>query len=474
VWQNFIEWVKRLFGKKPEPMQEQEEHNRRYEDINGENITATISNKLATLAFADSSVEVGGTGKRVELVKSVIDALWEDTGWITAQMMGKGGKVLVPAVVRGEVQVDVIDQSRMLISEMRGKRITSATILADSATIDDHVYYRWADYTLDDTGVQTIRTRATTDAGREVLLGAIPQWADITDEITISGTDRVLIAFLRCPRDNRRDQKMYGVPITYGADRDVAELVEHLNTYRREFKLSRMMLGLDSTMWSNKTDFSQLVQPVGIETIKRTVQDEDNPFIPVKSTSLNDKSGWDVYAPPIRHEAMETRLQTLYRRLEKDCGLSQGILTERSVQNYTNRDEVRAAMFDTYSVISGMRKEWERALDDVAYAVDVLAERFGLTPAGARNSWEITVDWDTSMIESSAETWQHRSEMESRGMMSGAELRAWETGETLEEAQAAIDEIETAGDPLSKLLGKEPMQPPAQKPMMDGADPAGE
>jgi hypothetical protein len=439
VWQTFIDWVLRLFGKKPEKMTETEEHNRRYEDINGENITATISNKLAMLTFADSSVEVGGTGRRVELVKSVIDALWEDAGWITAQMLGKGGKVLVPAVVRGGVQLDVIDQSRLFISEMRGKRITSATLLADIIRIDDHPYYRWVDYTLDESGVQTIRTRATSESGREVLLGTIPQWANITDEITISGTDRVLIAFLRSPRDNRRDRKMYGVPITYGADRDVAEVVEHLNIYRREYRLTRPMLGLDSSMWSNKTDFTPA--RTSIDDVRRTVQDGDDPFIPVQRTSLDGKSGWDYFAPAIRHEAMETRLQTLYRKLEKTCGLSQGILTERQQQNYANRDEVRAAMFDTFSVISGIRKEWERALDDVAYAVDVMAERFGLTPGGARNSWEIAVDWDTSMIESSAETFTQLSELESRHLVAGAELRQWVKGGTLEEAQAAVDEI---------------------------------
>jgi len=467
MWTSFIDWVKRLFGKKPDRTPEPEEHTRRYEDITGENITATIANKLSTLAFADSTVTVDGTGQRAELVKRIIDALWEDTGWITAQMMGKGGKVLIPSIVRGEMQVDVIDQSRLFISEMRGKRITSATVLADIATLDDHPYYRWVDYTLDDSGVQTIKTRVTSDTGREVLMEVIPQWADITPEITISGTDRALLAFLRSPRDNRRDQKMYGVPITYGADRDVQELVEHLNIYRREYRLTRPMLGLDSSLWQNRTDFSQLVKPLGIEEIRRTVQDGDDPFIPVKSTSLNDKPGWDYYAPPIRSEAMETRLNTLYRRLEKVCGLSQGILTERSTQNYANRDEVRAAMFDTFSVISAIRKEWERALDDVAYAVDVLAERFGLTPGGARGSYEIAVDWDTSMIESSAETFEQLKELHSIGAESKAELRQWVKGGTLEEAQAAVEEIAAEGDSLSKLFGNEPTQP-------QGNPPAGE
>lgn len=439
VWQNFIDWVLRLFGKRPERASEPEEFTRRYEDITGENVTATLVNKVAKLTFGDSTIEVNGTGRRTELVKSVIDGLWEDAGWITAQMLGKGGKVIIPSVSGGAVQLDVIDQSRMFISEMRGKRVVSATVLADIVRIDNHPYYRWADYTLDENGVQTIKYRATSESGREVMLGVVSQWANITDEITIGNTDRLLLAFLRSPRDNRRDEKVYGVPLTYGAEREVAEIVEHINIYRREYLLTRPMLGLDSSMWANKTDFS--AAKVTIDDVKRTVQDSDYPFVPNPRTSLDGKEGWSYFAPTIRVEAMETRLQSLYRRLEKVCGLSQGVLTERQQQSYANRDEVRAAMYDTYTVVCEIRKEWEHALDDAAYAVDVLAERFGLTPAGARGTWEIAVDWDTSMIESSKETFEQLSELESRGAVSKPELRQWVKGGTLEEAQAAVDEI---------------------------------
>ncbi|MEA5067846.1 MAG: hypothetical protein VB067_02555, partial [Christensenellaceae bacterium] len=303
-------------------------------------------------------------------------------------------------------------------------------------------YYRWVDYTLEPGGNQFIRTRATNDLGGEVPLGIVPAWADIAPEIGVSGTDRLLFAVLKCPRDNRRDEKTYGVPITYGAEREIAELVEHLNIYRREYRLTRPMLGLDATLW--RSGFDAAVAPMSIDAVRKTVQDGDDPFIPVQKTALDGKDGWSYYAPAIRQEAMEARLQSLYRRLEKVCGLSQGVLTERQQQNYANRDEVRAAMYDTFSVVRAVRDAWEDALDDLAYAADVLAERFGLTPAGAREQWALSIDWDTSLIESSAEAFAQLSELQSRGMVSKAELRQWVKGGTLEEAQAAVDEITEA------------------------------
>ena len=49
-----------------------------------------------------------------------------------------------------------------------------------------------------------------------------------------------------------------------------------------------------------------------------------------------------------------------------------------------------------------MRREIESAVRDVLYAADVLAERFGLTPAGARGQWEAAFDWDMSLLEAAS------------------------------------------------------------------------
>ena len=90
-------------------------------------------------------------------------------------------------------------------------------------------------------------------------------------------------------------------------------------------------------------------------------------------------------------------------------------------------------------------------IEDVAYAIDVLAEFYNLTPSGARGQYEITYDWDTSMIESSTEAFAQMSELQSRGMVSKAELRQWVRGGTLEEAQEAIDEIDASSESQSAI-----------------------
>lgn len=446
MWDKIKNLVRKWLGiNLPEEPQPVERFARDYEDIRGDTITATIANKLAMLTFADSTMEVSDSGgaetlsARAQMIADKLTQLWDnDAGYIVAQTLGKGGEVIVPSVSGGEIRLNTIDQSRMRIVRMDGRHITAAVLLIDATVWRDKRYSLLADYRLDG-DVQTIRYRIVDDGEREIPIGSIEPWADVTPEITISNTDRLLLAYIRSPRDNRTNYHRYGVPITYGAERLVQELAEHVDIYRREYKLTRPMLGLDSSLWRNPN--AQSAAPVTIDAVRKTVQDGDDPFVPFETSSLDGKGIWQYYAPGIRQEAMEQRYQSLCRRLEKACGLSQGILTERQTMNYANRDEVRAAQYDTFSVVRAIRDEWERAMDDLAYAIDVLAERFGLTPAGGRGQYAISFDWDMSLIESSEQTFAQMTELQAGGMVSKAELRRWVMGGTVEENEKTVKQI---------------------------------
>lgn len=458
MWERLRDWVRRWLGIKLPDEPSPDKFVQNYEDIKAENITVTIANKLAVLTFADSSLEIsdGQTeepGQRVTMIADVLQHLWEaDIVGITAQVFGKGGKVLIPVVHDGHVEINTIDQNRMVIREMDGHRLKAVTMLVDATTYNDRRYFLMADYELIG-DAQLTRYRVVDENGASAELTSIPKWQEIEPEMTVSGVDRLLFAYLRCPRDNRRDVKRFGVPITFGAEKDVDELVEHIRIYQREFKLTRPMLGLDATLWRSPDS-----KATDINAVRKTVQDSDEPFIPFDSRSLDGSGIWQHFAPSIRYEAMEARYNSLCRRIEKVCGLSQGILTERQSLNYANKDEVRAAQYDTFAVLKAMRTVWEHALDDLAYSIDVLAERFGLTPAGARDQWEISIDWDTSLIESTAEAFNQMRELHSARLVSGPEMRQWVMGGTLEEAQEAVEQIrqeeaQNGSGTLENLLG---------------------
>lgn len=451
MWDRMIDWLKKLFG-----IEVQEDKNPAEKDAakyeytggSGENMTAIIAGKLANLVFGDSTISItmedgSAESERVQMIGDVLERLFCDEGIrITSQVFGKGGKVLVPYVAGRGIRIAAIDQTRMHISRMSGREMQAVTILLDSAMRNKVRCYLLAEYDLQGTTL-TITYRGIDDNGSEIAIAAVPEWAGISEEITITNVEHLPMAHIKCPKDDRRGNEKYGVPITYGCDGIIRELEEHIAIYRREYMLTRPMLGLDATLFRRAATDGKALD---IRDIRKTVQDGDDPFIPMEGSSLDSGKQWSLYAPDIRQTAMEERYQSILRRLERACGLSQGVLTERSAQlSYANRDEVRAAQYDTFTVISSMRDAWEHALDRLAEACDVLAERFGLTAAGSRRQYAIAFDWDTSLIESTEQAFAQMSELQQRGMVSKPELRAWVMGGSVQDAEAAIKDMQEAG-----------------------------
>ena len=235
-------------------------------------------------------------------------------------------------------------------------------------------------------------------------------------------------------------RETYGAPITYGSESVVSEIREQMKIIAREYRLTRPMLGLDASLWKIRKSGG-----TGIEDVRKTVQDSDDPFIPVDGYADETRAPWMIYAPQIRDSAMYARLDRLFELLEKTVGTSRGILTARETASAT-ATEIRAANHDTFTMVSAIREMWARGMNDLAYAVDVLAEHFGLSPAGARGDWAIAFDWDMSLFESSEETFNQLMELQSRGAVSLAELRQWVRGGSIEEAEAAIEKIKESGE----------------------------
>ena len=445
MFRRFLQWVQSLFGKTtPEStgreLSEAEAHRRRYEDTRVINFDSVFAESLAKKATADSGIEItdanGNESRRSGYISDVLFRAWERIRGTTTRALGKGGMFLVPSIVNGDIFINEVAQDGGIINEVNGNGdIISLTLTAEVREQGRNVYKRLVDYTLDN-GTLIIRTKAVAeDSGSAVNLDIFPDWATITPEISIAGVDRVPVAFLKCPKDNRKEGSRYGVPITYGSEDLARQLQECLAQIEAEFGLKRSFVGVDEALFGKE---NQLPSSGLFKRIKVGGALEDGPF-------------WEIFDPAIRDSAYYNRWQQLCAQLERSVGTSRGILTE-PITAAATATEIKSANYDTFCMVADIRRSLEKCFEDLAYAVDILAERFGLTPAGARGDYIIAHNWDMSLLESSQETFAQLSELESRGLIQGARLAAWVTGDTIAEAQAEIDLVRQASPSVEGLL----------------------
>lgn len=440
IWERVLT----LFGRKE--LDRTAQHNSRlhkenYERTEQINFTSIFAVALANKAVSDSTMTVkdasGKDSRRSEWIATGLQKVWSKNKTVISQTLGKGGKVLVPYVLDGRAYVDVIDHSRMMITAMRGDEITGATLMADIGSRDGKVYYRFADYRLEGT-VHTIRNRATNDKGGEVELSILPEWENIQPEIVINGAEHLLFGYLKCPQDSREDKQLMGVPITYGAEEVIRDLYTCLADIRREYSLKKPFVGADDRLFGKDEKLP-----------------DNGLFKRFQKSGLKDDSFWQIFDPAIRDSSYLARFQQLCGLLESTVGVSPGILTEPRTANAT-ATEIKSANAATFAMVDSIRANIETAFTQLGYALDVLAEVHGATPSGALGDWQIIWDWDMSMAESSTETFNQYSELESRGLLLPERLVSWVTGMSLEEAKNEVSAAQALQpNTVDVLLGEE-------------------
>ena len=431
MFMKFWNRILALFGKKQLPddmiMQTNDRFTYEYENDKDINFTAIFSNKLASITVSDSNIDVVGDSKRAELLQNTLKRLKKKLKKIIARDLGTGGVLVVPYVNRNKMYFNIITQNRLSINKMIGDDIIDCTIMAEHIVKNRNHYYRWTDYTLENNNLY-IRYRATLD-GEPVEMSLIPEWSSIED-MSITNVDRMPFMYIKSPIDNRKEMDKYGVPITYGCDKQIAKIMKDLEQIDREYGLKEAFVGADITMFKG-----------------------DN-ALPVnglyKKINAGDDNFWEVFDPAFRDTSLYNKLTNDFALLEKQIGTNRGILTD-PLSTYQNKDEARRANQDTFAIIDDIRDSLEDGLKDFLYACDVLANYFGLSPQG---EYELSTDWSYSILEDSSQEFSQLCQGEAKGVIKKSELRQYlKPNETLEEAQKVIEEIKKESPSTKDLLG---------------------
>lgn len=433
MFQKFIMWIFRLFNIQSQTTQKEVEDNQKYaveyERIDEINFNSIFSNKLANYVINDSNVNITGENARVELLDKTIQSMWKKAKKITSMGFGYGGVILVPYVKSGKIYYNIVSQSRVTIDEVEGENIIGATIIADKRTVNRGIgnsktYYRLTNYRVRNGNIE-ITQKFTDENGHEV---AVPDfWKNIELKKVITGVDRALFGYIKSPINNRKTDDKYGVPITYGCDSTIAEIKETMKQLYREYKLKETFVGADSTMFNGKDSL-----PLN-GLFKKVDAGDDNFF--------------EVFDPAFR--PYTERLQELYQRLEHEIGTSAGILSEVNTANAT-ATEIKRSMFDSYTIVDDMRSNIEKGIEDFLYSANVLANAYNLTPQG---DYEVSFDWDYSLLEDSQETFSQLITAQAKGIVSNVEVRQWlKPDETIEDSQKAIDEIKAEEPSVDTIL----------------------
>lgn len=443
IFTNIKNWILRLFGKKIEVTDRQiaqaERDVDRYLDISKENITQIVSGALANLTFGDAQLLVSDDSDMGAQINEVLQREFVKAKRNYACALGVGEIVSIPYCVDNglgrKIYVDTITKDRFFITGMQGSDITQITALADVKQIDNKIYIRWTDYAIED-GVYYVRNKATQGDG-EVLMGIVPDWQGIPEEVKMKGVDKLPVAIGRCPAGGKRPDDLRGLPITFGCDSILNKITQTFEDIETEFTRKKVKVFADNQYFKSiRDDNGNIVQQTFDEDL----------FIRLNA---DENFNTEIFSPEFRDTSYFAKLQSHFEFLEKQIGVNKGVLTELSSGTAT-ATEIRRSTYQTFCLVDDIRKSYEKYINDLAYGIQVLLVSYEMA---YYSDYSVSVSWSNALLEDRSETYNQMVQGVSQGAERVAELRMLNhPEESLEEAQAVVDEIAESNPPLESLF----------------------
>lgn len=395
-------------------------------DVNNISMTAVMSDRIATLTLAESSVDVEGTSERAKELNSIATNLFEITSkeTIVAQL-GTGDCLIVPVTDGKYYGADIIENRDFYITNSIGGKIIGVVIKRDSIVKDNHTYERYeyqALEELDGVTVCFIRQIAYKD-DKEIDLNSVQEWMYVPKEQYITNVDRLLLGRFKCPTVNRENiNSTQGVPITYGLSVAVEKAKESYMRFNEEYKKKETKIFADKTLFKKSKDKDDYYIPDdGLYQLMRSNTDGQ---LPIKE-----------FSPQNQFEELKGAVEFNFKMLETFAGLSTGVLSEADADIVT-ATAIRASLQNTFAFITKIRTLYARGFEDFIYACNMLMNKNDKVGG----SYELSFDWSDKMMEATLETFNMLLQSLGMDIISKAEMRSWMMNEKLSVSEKWIEE----------------------------------
>ena len=390
-------------------------------------LPAAIAGEFARLVTLELKTEVTGN----DFINEEYQAVVSDISKYTEYACAKGGLAMKPYASEGHIEVDMVQADRFFPTKFNSRGEVTAAVFAESLTVGKKVYTR-LEYHQHEGTMYHINNKAFVKQdldnvevlGKEVPLTAVPEWANLQEEVTLKNVKMPLFAYFKIPNANNVDDTSpLGVSVYSRAINDIKEADNQWTRLLWEFEGSELAIDADITLFK-KDDKGNYEFPKGKDRLFRMMDLDDN------------AEKYKVFAPAIRDENLINGFNAILRRIEFNVGLAYGTLSDPNTVDKT-AEEIKASKQRSYSTVSDIQKSLQTALEQLVYAMDVMAQLSGLS---GRKKYEMRFDWDDSIVTDREQDRKQDIQDVSMGIMRPEEYRAKWYGETVEQARKNLPE----------------------------------
>ena len=267
--------------------------------------------------------------------------------------------------------------------------------------------------------------------GDEIPLSEVPEWSMLSAETTIAPVNRLLFAYFKMPEANTIDTHS---PLGVSGFDKVKGLIEEADKqYSRmlwEFEGGELAIDIDrdALKWiddPNNPDKGHSIAPKLQNRLYRKVD-------------LNEENTYNIFSPALRDISLINGLNCILTRIEDGTGLSRGTLSNADYEAKT-ATELKIQKQRSYQTNAHIQRAIQVALEDVVYVMNAYCDLYSITKDG---EYEVSYEWDDSIISDSDTELTKRIILIQNGIASKLETRMWYFGETERQAKEALIRVQ--------------------------------
>ena len=370
-------------------------------------LPSAICREIARPTLSELTISVAGS-ERADFINEQVQAAQENLIRQLELGLAVGGIAFKPYIYGNRILVDATSAAAFQPTKFDAAGVCTGGVFREKAQVNNKYYVRLEYHNLEGTkyniqnkAYNSDRSGAVRDS---VPLNTVPDWAEISPEITIENLDGPLFAYFKPPQSNNVDtDDLTGMSIYGGSVVDLIRRAdEQWDLIRWEFQSGQRKIFMDAT-----------------ETVAR---DFDKRLFEIAPFSRDGKF-FEQFEPDFRDEPLYRGLQNILKQIEFQVGLSYGTLSDpQSVEKTAT--EVRNSKQRMFVTIDSIQKALQHTFDSLIYAMDVYATLYNLAPAG---DYEVTYSWGDSVLDDSDAKEKERANDRqdvSMGVMNDWEYRA--------------------------------------------------
>lgn len=409
-------------------------------NVKGLGLPAAVASELARQATIELKSAVTGDSTRAKYLDEQYQPLLAGLRACAEYGCAKGGLIFKPYPDRyGGIAVDAVQADGFAPTSFDSRGSITGAVFTERLTKGRQIYTRYEYHAMAD-GAYTIRNIAYqsdngASKGHPISLASVPEWADLLPEATLEGVDKPLFGYFKVPFANTIDP---GSPLGVSVYSRAMDLFEQADIQweriQWEYKGSELAIDASEDIFGHNAR-GDTILPVGQERLFRA---HDIDMTQSKGKFL------EVFSPEIRDAALFNGFNSILKRIEFNCGLAYGTLSDPQEIEKTAQ-EIKSGKQRSYSTTTDIQKALQKALEDTVYAMDVWCTINHLAPEG---SYDLSFDWDDSIVvDADTERLQDKEDVRD-GLMQRYEYRMKWYGEDEDTAKRMVGDGQDGDDPF--------------------------